>query len=97
MQEFQRLRSLGMPIFPLRYDALNADPAGSLTALLSHCGLPPLNPDRLAQVLAQDSQQGTVLARRAAPSGFSAENATRFRALLSRVAPGLDPDTVLPV
>lgn len=97
MQEFQRLRSLGMPIFPLRYDALNADPAGSLTALLSHCGLPPLNPDRLAQVLAQDSQQGTVLARSAAPSGFSAENATRFRALLSRVAPGLDPDTVLPV
>lgn len=96
MQEYQRLRNLGMPVFPLRYDALNADPAGSLAALLSRCGLPPLDPDRLAEVLAHDSQEGTVLARSASPSGFTADNADRFRALLSRVAPDLDPDTVLP-
>ena len=96
MQEYQRLRGLQMPIFPLHYNALNTDPDGSLTTLLSHCGLAPLNPDRLAQVLAQDSQEGTVLARSASPPGFTADAANRFRAVLSRVAPGLDPDTVLP-
>lgn len=96
MQAYLRLRAMGMPLFPLRYNALNADPMGSASALLAHCNLPAPDADRFAGVLAQDSQEGTVLARSTTTSGYTADNARRFLGVLARVAPGLDANMVLP-
>ena len=86
IQEYQRLRALGVPFFPLRYTALNSDPHGSARALLTHCNLPLPDATAFESVLAQDSQQGTQIARATSATGFSPDNFARFRANLTRVA-----------
>ena len=70
IQEYQRLRALGVPFFPLRYTALNSDPHGSARALLTHCNLPLPDATAFESVLAQDSQQGTQIARANSATGF---------------------------
>jgi hypothetical protein len=95
MQEFLRLRSKGVPFFPMRYNALTSDPQGTLQALLAHCHLTAPDRDRLQQVLAADSQQGTQIARGKAVTSFTAEDYRQFKLMLARFAPDMPSGLVL--
>jgi len=53
----------GMPILGIHYDDLNAHPEEVLTAIFTHCGLPPARVSETLGVFERDSQAGTPLAR----------------------------------
>lgn len=89
----------------LRYEALCADPVGTLRALLTACDCDVPLPGRPPEVFQRDAQQGSALERehlhatrpdalreRVSSPGF----ADRVRAALRQLAPALPLDTDLP-
>lgn len=63
LEEYLRLRALGVPFVAIRYDELQADPQASATRMFRHCGLPVEASAAAVGALDHDSQAGTVIAR----------------------------------
>jgi hypothetical protein len=63
MDGYVAARAAGVPILPIRYEDLLADPRPVLTELLTWCGLPTGDVDALLATFGTDSQEGTKLAR----------------------------------
>jgi hypothetical protein len=73
-------------------------PAEALAALLAYCDV-RFSPERLADVIARDSQEGTAISRATAQepdSDLTEERRARFFKHLAELAPGLSPDVLLP-
>jgi hypothetical protein len=60
MQDSRWLQQHGAALACARFEDLQVAPQPVILVLLAHCDLPMPDPDRLARVLAEDSQAGTV-------------------------------------
>lgn len=92
------LQQHGVPMFVARYEELTRGPMDVLQAILAYCGLEP-GPAALAEVIARDSQEGTVLSRAATKTSaddFTEERRAEFRRYLRELAPQVDPDSPMP-
>ncbi|WBB78078.1 sulfotransferase [Micromonospora sp. WMMD882] len=95
-----RLGRAGVPLRPVRYEDLAADPAATLAGLLAYCGLPADGIEAAYRTLAVDSQEGTLLSRAsrrlAGTPGLRDEEYAQARAVLAE-HPTIDvPDFVVP-
>jgi hypothetical protein len=63
MDAYVRLRDEGVPILPVRYEDLVAEPRATLVELLTWCGLPADGVDAVLATFGADSQEGTQLGR----------------------------------
>jgi hypothetical protein len=98
MARAAELQRQGVPMFIARYEDLTAQPVAILQATLAYCGL-TCGPDVLAEVIARDSQEGTVLARGAEKppaNDLTEERRLEFRRYLREMAPQVDPDRPMP-
>ena len=80
-----------------RFEELKVAPQEVVQSLLAHCGLPMPTPDRLAEVLAKDSQAGTVGAQdRTAPVRWLTDaDLAELDRIIRESAASLTPDTML--
>ncbi|HZU14725.1 MAG TPA: sulfotransferase [Chloroflexota bacterium] len=60
---YARLHEQGVPILPVRYEELRADPTGMLTKIFTYLRLPNDEVERALRAFARDSQAGSPLAR----------------------------------
>jgi hypothetical protein len=98
MQDSRWLQQHGAALACARFEDLKAAPQTVIQELLIHCGLPLPAPDRLARVLAADSQAGTVGAQdRAAPVRRLTEaDLADLDRIIRELDATLAPDTTLP-
>jgi hypothetical protein len=84
----------GVPILPVRYEDLLADPRRTLTELLTWCSLPIDDLDALLATFATDSQAGTRLSRANRPeiAPLTPEDYTQARAVLAEHPVVTTPD-----
>ena len=95
MEEYVRLRALGMPFIALRYNELVADREREVGRIFDHCGL---SRDGIAAALKafdHDSQEGTAIARTENPRRFTPEERASYLAALAKVPAFADPNTML--
>ncbi|MFG1900917.1 sulfotransferase [Micromonospora carbonacea] len=94
LDRHRELRRAGVPLLPVAYEALDADPKATLAAVLAHCGLPADDVDAAYATFSADSQEGTVLSRasrRSNPAAaLGAEDYAQARAVLAE-HPVVDP------
>ena len=81
-----------------RFEDLQAAPQAIIQALLAHCGLPMPDSDRLARVLAEDSQAGTVGAQDMGEPvrRLTEAELTELAQIIHQYDHTLAPDTILP-
>jgi hypothetical protein len=98
MQDSRWLQQQGAALACARFEDLQVAPQAIIQSLLAHCGLPMPDPDRLARVLAADSQAGTVGAQdRAEPVRRLTEaDLAELDRIIRQYDPTLAPDTTLP-
>ncbi|TDC66471.1 hypothetical protein E1258_02590 [Micromonospora sp. KC207] len=94
LDRYRTLRRDGVPLLPVAYEALDADPKATLAAVLAHCGLPADGVDAAHGTFAADSQEGTLLSRASRRSNpapaLGAEDFAQARAVLAEL-PVVDP------
>lgn len=97
MQNGRSLQQQGAALACGRFEDLKAAPEAVIQSLLAHCDLPMPNPERLAQVLAEDSQAGTVGAQdRAKPvRRLTDADLAQLERIIQEYDPTLTPDTIL--
>jgi len=97
MQDGRWLQQQGAALACARFEDLKATPQSVIESLLTHCGLPMPDPDQLAEVLAKDSQAGTVGAEyRAKPVRILSDTElAKLSHIIRRLDSGLAPDTIL--
>jgi hypothetical protein len=99
MQRYLSLYEQGLPICAARYEDLVIAPEAVVRELFHYCELPLPEPARLAQVLAKDSQAGSVLSRARVQQpevGLDETELARLRAFLKAEPIINTPDFVLP-
>lgn len=98
MQDSRRLQQQGAALACARFEDLQRAPQAIIQAVLAHCGLPLPAPDRLARVLAEDSQAGTAGAqdREAPVRRLTDAELAELDRVIRQFDPTLAPDTVLP-
>jgi hypothetical protein len=98
MQDSRRLQQHGAAVNCARFEDLKAAPQTVIQSLLTRCGLPIPDPDRLAQVLAKDSQAGTVGAQDMEEPARRLTDAelVQLERIIREYDPTLTPDTTLP-
>ena len=99
MQRYLSLYKQGLPICATRYEDLVTAPEAVIQALFHYCDLPLPEPARLAQVLAKDSQAGSVLSRarvQQPKAGLDETELARLRAFLQAEPVINTPDFVMP-
>jgi hypothetical protein len=86
LDAYVRLRDEGVPILPIRYEDLVAEPRDTLVALLTWCGLPTDGVDAVLATFGADSQAGTTLGRagKAEQPPLDEEDYAQARAVLAR-------------
>ncbi|MER7267012.1 hypothetical protein ABT344_01675 [Micromonospora carbonacea] len=98
LDRYRALRRAGVPLLPVAYETLDADPKSTLAAVLDHCGLPADGVDAAYAAFSADSQEGTVLSRasrRSNPAAaLGAEDYAQARAVLAE-HPVVDADDPL--
>jgi hypothetical protein len=99
MQDCRRLQEQGAPMLCARYEELKTAPREVIQALLDYCGIPLPDSERLARVLAADSQAGTTAAQTSIQEPVRRLTEADL-AELNRLIPQYDPtfaaDTLLP-
>jgi len=97
MQESRWLQQQGAALACARFEDLKVAPQVVIQRLLIHCGLPLPDPDRLARILAEDSQAGTVGAQdRAEPARrLTDDELIELDRIIRVLDPTLAPDTTL--
>jgi hypothetical protein len=97
MQDSHRLQQQGAALATARFEDLKVTPQVVIQSLLAHCGLPMPEPEKLADVLAKDSQAGTAGAQDR--QGFARRLTDADLMELERVIHEMDadlaPDTIL--
>jgi hypothetical protein len=98
MQAGRSLQQQGAALACARFEDLQLAPQAVIQALVAHCGLPMPSPDRLAEVLAEDSQAGTAGAqdREAPVRRLSEAELAELDRIIRRFDPTLAPDVILP-
>jgi hypothetical protein len=98
MQDSRRLQQRGATLACARFEDMQVAPHQVIEALLTRCDLPVPDRDRLARVLAEDSQAGTAGAQeQAAPvRRLSDDELTELARTIHHLDPTLAPDTILP-
>lgn len=96
LERYSALLEQGLPFLALRYNELMADRHAELERVLTHCGLPVTSISEALKAFDQDSQEGTVLARKGPKLKFDATGRKAFLATLARVPAFADPDLILP-
>ncbi|MFE9181976.1 hypothetical protein ACFYMB_01440 [Micromonospora haikouensis] len=98
LDRYRALRRAGVPLLPVAYEALAADPKATLATVLDHCGLPADGVDAAYATFSADSQEGTLLSRasrRSNPAAaLAAADHAQARAVLAE-HPVVDPDDPL--
>jgi hypothetical protein len=94
------LREAGVPMYPVRYEDLLADPVRTLRGVFLHCGLPGPDDAALRSVLAADSQAGSSLSRAAVGAGpdaggLTADQVAQLRAAIGELSDRITPDLVI--
>ena len=99
MQDSRALQQQGAALGYGRFEELKVAPQEVVQSLLAHCGLPMPTPDRLAEVLAKDSQAGTVGAQdRAAPVRWLTDaDLAELDRIIRESDASLTPDTMLSI
>jgi hypothetical protein len=97
MRDSRWLQQQGAALACARYEDLKSTPHVVVQSLLTHCGLPMPDPDQLAQVLARDSQAGTVGAQNQKDPvrRLTDTEMTRLEHIIRQMDPELAPDTIL--
>lgn len=98
MQDSRWLQQQGAALACARFEDLQVAPQAVIQALLAHCGLPMPDPDRLARVLAADSQAGTVGAqdREAPVRRLTDADLAELDRIIRELDPTLAPEATLP-
>ena len=98
MQNGRSLQQQGAELACGRFEDLKVAPEAVIQSLLAHCDLPMPNPDRLAQVLAEDSQAGTVAAQNMVKPVRHLKNAelAELDRIICQYNPTLTQNTILP-
>jgi len=98
MQEGRWLQQQGAALACARFEDLQATPQAVIQNILARCDLPLPNPARLAQVLAEDSQAGTVGAqdRETPVRRLTQDELAEVGRLIPQYDPSLTADTTLP-
>jgi hypothetical protein len=97
MQDSRWLQQQWAALACARFEDLKATPRAVIESLLTHCGLPLPDPDQLAEVLAKDSQAGTIGAeyREKPVRPLSDTELAELDHIIRQLDPGLTPDTIL--
>lgn len=97
MQDSRWLQQQGAALLCAQFEDLQATPQTVIQAVLAHCGLPMPDPERLARVLAADSQAGTVGAqdREAPVRRLTDDELGELDGIIRALDPTLAPDTTL--
>jgi hypothetical protein len=98
MEAYLAMRHAGLPICAVRYEDLVAHPADMVSELLAYCGIQESLRPEIEEVLARDSQAGTIYARENREQGRSLIPdyvAQIYAMVASRPLLG-SPDVVLP-
>lgn len=98
MQDSRRLQQQGAALACARFEDLQRTPQAVIQAILAQAGLPMPDSDRLARVLAVDSQAGTAGAQdRPAPvRQLTDAELAELKRSIGQLDPTLAPDTLLP-
>jgi hypothetical protein len=97
MQDSRWLRQQGAALAPVRFEDLKATPQIVIQSLLAHCGLPMPEPEKLADVLAKDSQAGTAGAqdRQEPARRLTDTDLVELERVIHEMDDELSPDTIL--
>jgi hypothetical protein len=95
MEEYERLRTRGLPFVAVRYSELVADREAELGRIFDHCGISREGIPRALKAFDKDSQEGTAIARRENKKRLTAEQRANYLATLGRVPALADPDMLL--
>ena len=97
MQDSRRLRQQGSDLASVRFEDLKATPQVVIQSLLTHCGLPMPEPQKLADVLAKDSQAGTAGAhdRQEPARRLTGTDLIELERVIREMDAELSPDTIL--
>jgi hypothetical protein len=97
MQDSRRLRQQGAALASARFEDLKATPQPIIQSLLAHCGLPMPEPEKLADILAKDSQAGTAGAqdRQEPARRLTNTDLIELERVIREMDVELSPDTIL--
>lgn len=97
MQDSRWLRQQGAVLATARFEDLKATPQAVVQSLLAHCELPMPEPERLADVLAKDSQAGTAGAqdRQEPARRLTDTDLVELERIIREMDAELSPDTIL--
>jgi hypothetical protein len=97
MQDMRWLQHHGAALVHARFEDLKKTPQSVIESLLMHCNLPMPSPEQLAQVLAKDSQEGTVGAKdsQEVVRHLTDADLEELGRIIHKLDPGLKPDTIL--
>lgn len=97
MQDSRWLVRQGAPLAHARFEDLQIAPQDVIQSLLTQCDLPMPDPERLVQVLAKDSQEGTVGAHdnQAPARRLTDAELAELARLIPEYDPTLTPDAIL--
>lgn len=97
MQDSLWLQQQGAAIASARFEDLKAAPLPIIQSVLAHCGLPMPEPEKLADVLAKDSQAGTAGAqdRQGFARRLTDADLVELERAIRKINAGLSPDTIL--
>lgn len=97
MQDARRLQQHGAPLVSARFEDLKAAPEPIIESILAHCGLPMPEHEKLADVLAKDSQAGTAGAqdRQDSARHLTETDLVELERIIREMDVKLSPDTIL--
>ena len=97
MQDCRWLRQQGAALASARFEDLKATPQVVIQSLLAHCGLSMPEPEKLADVLAKDSQAGTAGAqdRQEHARRLTDADLIELESVIREMDAELSPDTIL--
>ncbi len=93
------LQQLGVPMFCMRYEDVQAVPRQMLSAMFAYCGLTVQDATRIAHVVAQDSQAGTSLSQATLQDStkiLREADLVELHGLIQQFSPRLTPNIVVP-
>ncbi|MBX3013938.1 MAG: sulfotransferase domain-containing protein [Caldilineaceae bacterium] len=97
MQDSRWLQQHGANFASARFEELKATPQTVIQFLLLHCGLPMPAPEKLADILAKDSQEGTAgaQARREPARRLTDTDLIQLAQIIREMDAELSPSTIL--
>lgn len=97
MTNFRAASAAGVPMWPVRYNELNADHAGVVASVFAHCGIAQTGLENALAAFAHDSHAGTQTSRDVPAQDLGLSDYDRIRRILALTQIATPADTRLEV